>query len=840
MDKLQEWHELNKALLNEDLKSIKFSNPFYRRLLLVLYDQDATNIDKLCSYRDALNAAPQGVGRQLPFGLIVEPALLIWAGLSINAIGSRVSLALENVDDEAGFDGNLEPVYQLQKRRYIHRYPMDPALSIRLNNPAFTDYQGKAQQMAVRMALLAEKDDTLLINLPTGVGKTLIAHAITAFSLPHQLTLVIVPTTGLAIDQGHRAGEMLSLMGKSHSGHYYWRSKLEPQIQQDIKERIRNGKQIILFASPESACSSLLPALFEAASNNKLANIVIDEAHLVDQWGVEFRPAFQKFAAVVNALKKQSKSGIKTCLFSATYTENSLNILGELFSIKSKVPIEIHGSFLRPEIQYHVKRIDNKELHAQFVLDAVRDLPKPLILYTVTLDSANNTYDALKAQGYGRVKKFTGATEVGERESIIKAWQQDNLDIIVATSAFGVGMDKNNIRSILHVEVPENIDRFYQEVGRAGRDGNACQSLLVYRPQSIVTAERLNSKRLISVDLGHERWTTLWNHGSASVDGKRLINLRQYHQNLNRDSDHNEAWNWRTLLLMQRAGMIEIEFSAPQQPEWNPNQDLVEYQSTLKAYYEDYYKQILVSPLVDDHTSFTRWEKDIGEQRESEKRHQSRSFDVLKGWILSPEEIPLCQVLTNFYTIRYHQPELACGGCPCCRKTKPIEEFFPSLGCLVYVQGFTPASEWVPPISITESHHSVYYPVEKKSSARGIMRQWSDWIARLIEQRAISVIRAEKSYIDALQSYLPKGLKHFWIAESLQLSEQDEPYWPTLLLVPPEANTLPLLEWGGAPQILFAPETLPDPMHYQCYWWERNHRTQSLNNFLMSLNYGHH
>lgn len=837
-----QWHELTETILSENYDSCHLSNQYFVRLLTVLKDKQSTPVDKLLAYRDALCSYKafriDDDLAKLPLTIKLSAALYEAFGLQIDSLGKYISLM--PLDNNVISMEELSPVYRLEKRRHVKPVKIDPSLFARLNNDAYTHYQGAAQKMAVRVALMSLQDDTLIINLPTGVGKTLVAHALAAFSKEKELTLVIVPTTGLAIEQGNRAKKLLKDMGMDQASHYFWHGEQDHQTQNDIKQRIREGKQRILFSSPESVCRSLLPTLFDAAENGRMANIVVDEAHLVEQWGVTFRPDFQILSALVHALRTISPSGIKSLLMSATFTDHSIEVLRDLFSEKDSKPIEVHGSFLRPEIQYKLKKSEDSSVHIEDVLQAVIELPKPLIIYAVEVIEANEIANSLKELGISRISLFTGKTGSSEREKILKQWNENELDIIVATSAFGVGMDKGNVRSVLHAAVPENIDRFYQEVGRSGRDGLASQSLLIYQERSFETARTLNNARIISVELGIERWKKLWNSGEMLDNGDKLIDVRQFHRYLHRSSDSNEEWNWRTLLLMRRSGLIDIRFSKPEPPEWDASMSQEEFHAFRSNYYNEYYRQIRVSPLVDDHLDLSCWEAKVSAQRKKEKLDRYQGLDTLKDWILNNDTKCFASKLTAYYTINKREPEQVCAGCPYCKRKKIYNNQIPTLGGLVFVKNLPNYDAWNVSLSSMKLHQGVYYDPGLKKKPRSLMRDWEPWIASLLEKRTILALRTDEEHLVAFQKSLPKGLNLFWIFEYLTNEIEQSSIWPELIIVPAKNQEIPNVGFEESPVLLVAPKNLKSPSNPNRLWWLDDHHAIPLDHFLLSISYGHH
>ena len=555
---------------------------------------------------------------------------------------------------------------------------------------------------------------------------------------------------------------------------------------------------------------------------------------MVEQWGVTFRPDFQVLSAIVHALRAISPSGIKSVLMSATFTDHSIEVLRGLFSEKDCKPIEVHGSFLRPEIQYKLKRSKDSSAHIEDVLQAVIELPKPLIIYTVEVIEANEIAHSLKELGISRLSLFTGKTGSNTREKILKQWNDNELDIVVATSAFGVGMDKGNVRSILHTAVPENLDRFYQEVGRSGRDGLASQSLLIYQDKSFNTARNLNNARIISVELGIERWKTLWNSGEVLDNGDKLIDVRQFHRHLHRSSDSNEEWNWRTLLLMRRAGLIDIEFSKPEPPEWDASMSQEEFHVVRSDYYDEYYRQIRVMPLVDDHLDLSCWEAKVSAQRKKEKLDRYKGFDTLKNWILNSDTKCFASKLTAYYTINKREPEQVCAGCPYCQKKQNYNNHSPTLGELVFVKNLPSYDAWNANLSSMKLHQGIYYDPELNKRPRSLMRGWEPWITSLLENKTVLALRTDEEHLAAFQKSL------FWIFESLTNEIEQSSIWPELIIVPAKNQDIPNLGFEESPALLLAPKNLKSPCNPNRLWWLDDHHAIPLDHFLLSISHGHH
>jgi len=433
-------------------------NHFAQRLNKVIHCDDSSLLDLLLSIKDYLYSSQKDLDNKhnnfpMPRRLSSEEEKLCIKAMLNYQLGSNL-LTLSNVETSK----KLKEVYEQKQKRKVQKVEMDLALISRLSDDNYTHYSSAGQRMAVRVALTCPQDSTLFINLPTGCGKTLVAHAGMLFSRSKALTIVIVPTVGLAIEQSIRAKELLEKADDFSVPNYAWHGQLSDGEKSEIRENISNGVQQVIFTSPESVTGSLLPLLFRLAKQNSIANIIIDEAHLIDTWGSNFRSEFQRFGALVASLRQVSNSPFKTILMSATFTQSNIDSLTTLYCEPNSDPIIVNGNFLRPEVSSSYENVDEVS-HIQAVVNRVIALPKPLILYTTLVKDSVDLISKLKAIGLNRIALFNGKTDIHSRKKIIEKWKNDDLDIIIATSAFGVGMDKSNVKSVIHACIPDNIDR---------------------------------------------------------------------------------------------------------------------------------------------------------------------------------------------------------------------------------------------------------------------------------------------------------------------------------------------------------------------------------------------
>ncbi len=451
----------------------------------------------------------------------------------------------------------FDDVFRAIQSRPTCEIPADPLLVEGMGLPTYT---GQGQREAVRALLHLPEGHTLIANLPTGSGKSLLAHLPPLIEQDGQMTLAIVPTVALAIDQASRMRELLRQRFPYRDfPPLAFHGGLTKAERAQVHQAIRQGTQPILFVSPEYAVGSLREGLEQAASEARLHRVFIDEAHLVIGWGNGFRPAFQLLPALVRMLRsRHAGNGIRVVLASATLTDTSLRDLRQLFGPAHLVHV-VSAVHLRPEIRYasvccnELERLDK-------VLEAVQLAPRPFILYVTRPDEADALLHRLRQAGLKRLNKFTGATSPDERRRLLEAWGANELDGMVATSAFGLGVDKSDVRTVIHATLPESLDRYYQEVGRAGRDGRAGAALLLHTPSDEEQASSLALPKLIGDEKAFERWSGMLDGAQPHLKIPEVywVDLTRLPSHLQVKSEASVDWNVRALTLMARARLIEL------------------------------------------------------------------------------------------------------------------------------------------------------------------------------------------------------------------------------------------------------------------------------------------
>lgn len=439
--------------------------------------------------------------------------------------------------------------------------PADPFFADLLGT---THYMGAAQREAVRALVGMAAGETLVADLPTGGGKSVLAQLPVLLGPPGSLVVVIVPTIALAMDQADRMLELLRRRtGAAPGVPLAYHGGLPPETRRAMRQALRDGNLPVIFTSPEAATSSLREELAAAAAAGRLSHLIVDEAHLVAAWGGAFRPAFQLLPALARDLRSRAPDPVsaspRIVLASATLTPEVVTFLRDQFEGPAGGSV-VAGIHLRGEPRYAMYRAAGEEERAARLRDAVRAAPRPAIIYTTRPEEAEGIAERLRADGHGRTGCFTGRTPAEQRHSLLRAWRDNRIDCMVATSAFGVGLDKADVRTVIHATFPESLDRFYQEVGRGGRDGLASASLMIFTGADIEQARELGSTVFVGNDLGLERWAAMLQSQQTrrTGDGDLEVDIDALRPELFVHSRRNRLWNLRTLTLMATAGLVEL------------------------------------------------------------------------------------------------------------------------------------------------------------------------------------------------------------------------------------------------------------------------------------------
>lgn len=563
-------------------------------------------------------------------------------------------------------------------------------------------YLTRGQRSAVRAAFSTPPGATLLVCLPTGDGKSFIFQLVASLGygsndgLPG-VTLVITPTVALALDH-QRAVEQLDIV--DHRSAYV--GGMPSEERKGMAGRIRDGTQGLCFASPEATCGPLRSALMAAAATGLLRTIVVDEAHLVDAWGANFRASFQVLSGLRAEMLNEAPPGAepRTLLLSATLTSATIETLRTLFpgNLSDGAGFRlISAAQLRPEIEYWITEPTGAAERLRRVREAILQMPRPAILYTTEVAHAERLYQDLHSLGFQRLGLMTGKSSSESRRRVIQDWREERLDLVVGTSAFGLGIDNPHVRTIIHACVPETLDRFYQEVGRGGRDGHSAASIIIpvreYNHRvhdDFRTARGLNQRRLLTVEVGHRRWSAMFNRQDKQFEGDDVFRLRVdgppgvESEYIDMVGEKNTEWNVRTLTLMANARMIELlgpDSVVGSNEEVETADEALEDDSANRI--EQFQRIRILEPR---HLDLAIWQELVEPHRERmEAAHEDnlgRMFRFLKGIECSADTLaPVYQLPSpedgvdesSLVTVA-----TACGGCSDCRSRHHRRETEPA------------------------------------------------------------------------------------------------------------------------------------------------------------------
>ena len=317
-------------------------------------------------------------------------------------------------------------------------------------------------------ALLSGRD--ALGVMPTGAGKS-VCYQLPALLLPG-LTLVISPLISLMKDQ-------VAALAQAGIPAAYINSSLDLEEYREVCRRVRRGECKLLYVAPERLQAEGFRRLL---GELPVSLVAVDEAHCVSQWGQDFRPSYLEIAELVRALPVRPPVGA----FTATATAAVRQDIETLLELRD--PLQITTGFDRPNLFFEVARPKDKE---QWLSRFLAQRPEQTgIVYCATRKNVDAVTAALLAQGVPAARYHAGM-EDGERRRSQEAFVYDQIRVMVATNAFGMGIDKSNVGFVVHYNMPKDLESYYQEAGRAGRDGSPARCVLLYAPGDVRTAKFL-------------------------------------------------------------------------------------------------------------------------------------------------------------------------------------------------------------------------------------------------------------------------------------------------------------------------------------------------------------
>jgi RecQ family ATP-dependent DNA helicase len=346
------------------------------------------------------------------------------------------------------------------------------ALLARLGFSAWRPGQREAVE-----AGLAGRDS--LIVMPTGGGKSL------CYQLPGlataDLTIVVSPLIALMQDQWQRlsgAGHPVAMIS----------SGMSAEAARAALAEVRDGTARIVYCSPERFASTVF---VEALAQRRVDLLAVDEAHCVSEWGHDFRPDYLRLPEIAERLGRPT---VMAC--TATATKAVAAEIVRRFGLRD--PLQVRSGFDRPNISFDVVRLEGKGSKARrlALLEAGLADPanRPAIVYAGTRRDTDELAALLRERGL-RALAYHAGMESGDREATQRRFMGGDAEVIVATNAFGMGVDKANVRSVWHVAIPTSLEAYYQEAGRAGRDGLPARAVLLAMKTGLGRLVRFNEQR---------------------------------------------------------------------------------------------------------------------------------------------------------------------------------------------------------------------------------------------------------------------------------------------------------------------------------------------------------
>lgn len=357
----------------------------------------------------------------------------------------------------------------------------------------------KGQEILIN-SILQEKD--VLGIMPTGAGKSL-CYQVPALMLSG-ITLVVSPLISLMKDQVRALNE-----AGVHAA-YINSSLTERQIAMALANA-KNRQYKIIYVAPERLETE---NFLSFAMNTEISMVTVDEAHCISQWGQDFRPSYLNIVKIIAALPKRPI----VSAFTATATKNVKDDIICVLGLKD--PDILVTGFDRKNLYFEVNEIKQK---SEYLLRYVKKHKKESgIIYCATRKNVDTVYEMLKSNKI-LVTKYHAGLSGEERRENQDAFIYDEKPVIVATNAFGMGIDKSNVRYVIHYNMPQSLENYYQEAGRAGRDGERADCILLYSAQDVMINKYLLENKEVRADMTIEESLAV-----QERDRKRLRSMTYY------------------------------------------------------------------------------------------------------------------------------------------------------------------------------------------------------------------------------------------------------------------------------------------------------------------------
>ena len=406
----------------------------------------------------------------------------------------------------------------------------------------------KGDQESIIRNLLEGKNTFVL--MPTGGGKSL------CYQLPSLImegtAIVISPLIALMKNQV----DVINGLSESDGVAHYLNSSLNKSAIEQVKSDILSGKTKLLYVAPESLTKEENTDFLKTV---KISFYAVDEAHCISEWGHDFRPEYRRIRPIINEIGQAPVIAL-----TATATDKVRTDIKKSLGINDAV--EFKSSFNRPNLYYEVRQ-KTKDIDKQIIMFIRQNPGKSGIIYCLSRKKVEELAEVLKANDIKAAPYHAGLDSV-TRSQTQDDFLMEKLDVIVATIAFGMGIDKPDVRFVIHYDIPKSLEGYYQETGRAGRDGGEGKCITFYAKNDLRKLEKfMQGKPVSEQDIGRQLLQETAAYAESSVCRRKML-LHYFGEEYTEDNCHNcdnclhpktkvEAQNALTMVLQAVAAVKE-------------------------------------------------------------------------------------------------------------------------------------------------------------------------------------------------------------------------------------------------------------------------------------------
>ncbi|MCQ2253962.1 MAG: DNA helicase RecQ [Bacteroidaceae bacterium] len=377
----------------------------------------------------------------------------------------------------------------------------------------------KGQQEDIIHNVMDEKN--VFVLMPTGGGKSL------CYQLPALLmegtAIVISPLIALMKNQVDVINGNAEYDGIAH----YINSSLSKAVVDGIKRDIVEGRCKLLYVAPESLTKEEYITFLKSV---KISFYAIDEAHCISEWGHDFRPEYRRIRPIINEI-----GDAPVIALTATATDKVRADIKKNLGIQDA--IEFKSSFNRPNLYYEVRPKKN-DIDKQIVKIIKQNAGKSGIIYCLSRKKVEELAEVLRANDI-KAAAYHAGMDTKQRSETQDNFLQEDIDVIVATIAFGMGIDKPDVRFVIHYDIPKSLDGYYQETGRAGRDGGEGKCIAFYAKKDLLKLEKfMDGKPVSEQDIGRQLLRETESYAETSVCRRRMI-LNYFGEKYTEENCHN-------------------------------------------------------------------------------------------------------------------------------------------------------------------------------------------------------------------------------------------------------------------------------------------------------------